>query len=150
MQVTVPALEHSMEKTHQLLPGQTVLWHKPCWEYLGQKEQALRLSAAVLQLSKQPTKLGGLLLHHEEKCFKEVSEVNLYRKTASTERLFLSLLCSQKPYLQLHKDQPYNARQKNVNSCPSLFPSRLPFSPLQGITTFKTKQHTPSAGKAPK
>lgn len=116
----------------------------------GQDGASLRFSAGELLLSHLPTKLGGLLLHWEDQCFKEVSEVNLCRKTGCTESSFLSLLYSQKPHLWRHKNQPNNARQKNAKSFLPLFPSRLPFTLLQRITTFKTKQCTPSAEEAPK
>lgn len=115
-----------------------------------QEGASLRFSAGKLLLSELSTKLGGLLLHWEEQHFKDMSEVNLCRKTGCTESLFLSLLYSQKPHLWKHENQPNNARQKNLNSFLPLFPSRLPFSPLQGITTFRQNNALPSAEEAPK
>lgn len=149
MQVTVPVLECNNV-------GKPISFYQVRLHYditmpgmPRQKGAGLRFSAGKLLLSQLPTKLGSLLLYWEKQPFKEVSEVNLCRKTGCTESLFLSLLYSQKPHLQRHKNQPNNARIKNAKNFLSLFPSRLSFSPFQGIITFKTKQCTP-AEEAPK
>lgn len=147
MQVTVPVPECNIENT--LVFTRLNCTTQQCWELSRQEGASLRFSAGKLLLSELPTKLGGLLLHWKEQHFKDMSEVNLCRKTGCTESLFLSLLYSQKPHLQMHENQPNNARQKNLNSFCLLFPSWLPFSPLQGITTFRQNNTLPQLKRLP-
>lgn len=70
-------------------------------------------------------------------------------KTGRTERSFLSLLCRQKSSVYRHTEKLHNARQKDVNGCLALFPSKFLFCPFLRITTFKTNHHSPSAESLP-